>query len=121
MTEKDWKPFSTLIEEVYRLYQRQPLGVKEMRLYFDTLSDLPIEAVTEGIKRHMRGVSGPQGKFAPTPADITLALFGTPEQQAAKAWIEVQRPGTGSAQAKASASTIQKSTRHSWPAEGGSA
>ena len=95
MTEKDWKPFTILIERAYRLYQRPPLEIDVMRMYFDTLSYLPIEAVAEGVQRHMRGVSGTQGKFAPTPADITLALFGTPEQQAAKAWIEVQKVRDG--------------------------
>ena len=62
----------------------------DMRMYFDLLADLPIEAVVEGVKRHMMARTGESGRFPPTPASIRLALFGTPEQQAARAWAEVR-------------------------------
>ena len=90
MKETDWKAFSELISRVFRLYQRPPLEVDDMRMYFDALADLPLEAVVEGVRRHVRGVTGEAGRFAPKPADTILALFGTPEQQAAKAWAEVR-------------------------------
>lgn len=90
MTQNDWKPFTELIGRVYRLYQRPPLEIDDMRLYFDTLADLPFAAVAEGVKRHMKACTGVSGRFAPLPADIILALFGTPEQQAAKAWTHVR-------------------------------
>ena len=54
MTQNDWKPFTELIGRVYRLYQRPPLEIDDMRLYFDTLADLPFAAVAEGVKRHMK-------------------------------------------------------------------
>lgn len=90
MTQEDWKDFTELIGRTYRLYRRPPLSVDDMRMYFDLLADLPIEAVAEGIKRHAAGCSGDGGRYAPNPADIRLALFGTPEQAACAAWPKVQ-------------------------------
>lgn len=90
MTQNDWGTFAELISRTFALYQRPPLSKDEMRLYFDALADLPIEAVVEGVKRHLRGATGEAGRFVPRPADITLALFGTPEQQAARAWTQVR-------------------------------
>lgn len=91
MTQKDWKNFTELISRVYRLYQRPPLEVEDMRLFFDALADLPFDAVAEGVKRHMMACTGESGRFAPKPADIRLALFGTPEQAACSAWPKVQK------------------------------
>lgn len=95
MKHEDWKAFTELISRVYRLYQRPPLEVEDMRLFFDALADLSFEAVAEGVKRHMRACTGEAGRYAPTPASIRLALFGTPEQQAAAAWVEVQKARSG--------------------------
>lgn len=89
MTQKDWKNFTELISRTQRLYQRPPLDIDDMRLYFDLLSDLPFAAVAEGVRRHMMACTGESGRFAPKPADIRLALFGTPEQKACSAWPKV--------------------------------
>ena len=91
MTQNDWKAFSELIDRTYRLYQRPTLERGDMRMFFDTLADLPFEAVMEGVKRHMMACTGEAGRFAPKPADIRLALFGTPEQAACSAWPKVQK------------------------------
>ena len=90
MTKEDWKPFCELISRAFRLYQRPPLEVDDMRMYFDLLAVLPLKAVAKGVQRHMRACTGENGRFAPRPADIILALFGTPEQQAARAWTQVR-------------------------------
>lgn len=90
MKHEDWKAFTELISRVYRLYQRPPLEVEDMRLFFDALADLPFEAVAEGVKRHMRACTGEAGRYAPTPASICLALFGTPEMRAGAAWACVK-------------------------------
>lgn len=95
MTKADWKPFTAFISRVFRLYQRPPLDKDDMRMYFDLLADLPLEAVVKGVERHMKACTGENGRYAPKPADIRLALFGTPEQQAAAAWAYVQMAMNG--------------------------
>lgn len=90
MKREDWKRFTDLMKDVWEVYQRPPLSERGMRLYFDALAEVPFELVVQGIERHMKGRTGESGKFAPTPADVVIALVGTPEQQAGAAWACVK-------------------------------
>lgn len=95
MRRTDWKRFTDFMKDVWEVYQKPPLSERGMRLYFDALAELPFEMVVQGVERHMKAMTGESGRFAPKPADILLALFGTPEQQAAAAWVEVQKARSG--------------------------
>lgn len=61
-----------------------------MQFAFELLRDLTLEQVTFAAAKHSSGQNGNASRFCPNAADLRLALFGTPEQQACVAWSKVR-------------------------------
>ncbi|WP_321822889.1 hypothetical protein [Pyramidobacter piscolens] len=91
MIEKDWKRFSELIDAAAEYYRQPHLTNAAMKLMFEALRYLSFEAVSLAVTKHMSGIDGNTSRFCPNAADLRLALYGTPEQQACEAWVNVVR------------------------------
>ncbi len=66
----------------------KPMSPELIRLYFDALSHLSIEAVSAALNKHVRNTD--TGQFMPKIADIIRACEGRSEDVAYAALIEMQ-------------------------------
>ena len=82
MLEEDSSQFAKLIMSVSEIY-RLPFSSTTIEIYWRLLERFSIEDVSDAIHCHMEVC-----KYPPTPADIIMAIGGSPKDQASLAWTK---------------------------------
>ncbi len=92
MTEMDARPFFQNLTVLAEVFDAKFSEAKQM-LYFEALSDLPLEAVLKAMKDAAQTC-----RFMPRPVEIRDRAVGSAEDAAEKAWAllhrEVRRVGS---------------------------
>lgn len=92
MKKSDFAEFCDVLGPVFEIYNRR-LSDVAMSMFFRYLDCLSLSQFKAGLQRHVTVC-----RFAPTPADIIQAVYGTEEDRAREAWAVVTkamgRPGS---------------------------
>lgn len=86
MQKNELEPFAAMLRLVAEQYGKT-LSPELVRLYFDGLSHLPLEAVRAAMNAHLRNPDS--GQFMPKIADLIRALGGSTLDAAQLAWTRV--------------------------------
>ncbi len=85
MTTADFAHFSARLVELGELFDAK-LSESKQLLYFQALSDLPLELVTDAVIQAARAC-----KFFPKPVELRALVLGDDEDRAELAWLEYKR------------------------------
>ncbi len=86
MFEQDRKRFAALMVSAGEVYNK-PLTSALIGIYWSVLKAYSFEDIDVAVKCHL--VTPDVGKFFPKPADIIMAIKGSPQNQALLAWSKV--------------------------------
>ena len=88
MTQEDFQKFATIMTAAAETVGKKAPGEGALGLSFAALKKYSIEQVKAAVAAHL---SGPEGRFMPTPSHIVEQIEGRPEDRAAIAWATVER------------------------------
>lgn len=88
MDRADFEPFRKMMTLVAEQYAK-PMSPDLIRLYFDGLAHLPLDAIRTGLNKHLRNTD--TGQFMPKIADVIRACSkDSKEERALIAWEKVR-------------------------------
>jgi hypothetical protein len=79
--DRDWKAFCMLIKAADEVTVGKARSGAALTLMFRAMEEFEFAQIEAAIEEHIR-----HNKFAPTPADITRLISGSPEDKSAVAW-----------------------------------
>ena len=88
MTQENYKEFCNIMAAAAETVGRQRPSGPALTISFEALKKFSIEQIQAAISAHL---SGPNGRFMPTPSHIVEQIEGRPEDRAAVAWALVER------------------------------
>jgi hypothetical protein len=86
MFDQDLSRFATLIIGVGEVYDKSFTHVM-IEVYWNVLKAFKYEEVNQAIKLHLENPD--EGRFLPKPADIIMAIEGSSQNQALRAWSKI--------------------------------
>lgn len=84
--DDDFKKFLEVLDSVWEMYGKPPMGDAGAALFFQALEPYPVEVFGAAVAEHIR-----LSPFLPKPADLVKLIEGSGEDRARAAWQEVLR------------------------------
>lgn len=88
MTERDYQPFTDMLQAIADLYGKR-LTEFSIGIYWNALRHVDLAVVREAMNRHVRNPDN--GQFMPKPADLIRMMEGSTQDKALQAWVKVDK------------------------------